>query len=940
MAQKGDDTFNKDVEKAVKAGSDFSQGGEHAYKALMTELAQDQKKYANDPAKFDELGRKVAAGLEKTGKIDDHMLRWSRDNMGRFDTSGDGEVDKQEMNPRNPTAVSGFEKAMMQRLQNQYEALNKSDSIQPLIGSRDADDSFSQKNFRKLVEAREKPITESHEAAQRQELAQRQLDQKNNVVSALMKNDGDPRTSLAAVLDVQRGVNPDGEISRRDIRKFVENFEVGKARGDLGYTQANLDAAKLLDSQWNAPLGVSLRGQFERNNGGGHGGSRDMVTHDRIDLKRMAELQGTTLDQLYASNVSPDMNTGRRVASAQPARDGSAVRAVSADDQIQDNAPADRQPVRRDVQQTEAQELAQRQADQKGFVIDALMQNNGDPRTSLGAVLDIQRGVNPDGDISRRDVRKFIENFDQGQARGDLGYTQRNLDAAKLLDTQWDKPLGVSLRGEFDRHTGHGDSEKQTHQYLNLKRMAELQGTNLDQMYAAHATGDAAGRRQAAVTDRGGVRPVSAGDQRTEVEYPGDERPVRRPADGVGGQRQGASAETISDPSLLDNRGEATVRPDSGRVPAERAPRDRQPVDRAPVERAPRDRQPVDQTAGRRTGGEQAREVAPPAKPFEAPKPIPELVMPEIKLDGDLAKTREAFAKSAAEHYQARAIYTVRPGQGWDRIARDVLRQEKDGSHTNESLVVALSDHVAKGNGWEGRLDPTKMLHPGDQVRVMTDEAVKARTEEMLKQFDAKVEEMKKAAAAKPADNGDPALFDGKRSGEGDVAPLTDAAKDPKAAAPGDKGDPALFNGTRSGEGEVKPPPADGLLRDGSGNVVKDGSGNPVKAGTPTPVDATQGKVEPAPAVAPVDATKGKVEPAPAQPAGRDPNLKASTDSAAAPVVAGNDVAAPGEDFAVTAVSAQAKADAEYQAKQKAARDRRLVQGSNPLENFETPNIG
>lgn len=34
-------------------------------------------------------------------------------------------------------------------------------------------------------------------------------------------------------------------------------------------------------------------------------------------------------------------------------------------------------------------------------------------------------------------------------------------------------------------------------------------------------------------------------------------------------------------------------------------------------------------------------------------------------------------------------------------------------------------------------LTPTKMLHPGDQVRVMTDEAVKARTEDILKQFDA-----------------------------------------------------------------------------------------------------------------------------------------------------------------------------------------------------------
>ncbi len=927
MAQKGDDTFNKDVEKAVKAGSDFSQGGEHAYKALMTELAQDQKKYANDPAKFDELGRKVAAGLEKTGKIDDHMLRWSRDNMGRFDTSGDGEVDRQEMNPRNPTAVSGFEKAMMQRLQNQYETLNKSDSIQPIIGSRDADDSFSHKNFKKLVDAREKPITESHEAAQRQELAQRQLDQKNNVVSALMKNDGDPRTSLAAVLDVQRGVNPDGEISRRDIRKFVDNFEVGKARGDLGYTQANLDAAKLLDSQWNDSLGVSLRGQYERHNTSGHGGSRDMVTHDRIDLKRMAELQGTTVDQLYAANVSPDMNTGRRVASGQPVRDGNAVRAVSADDQSLDAAPQDRQPARRDVQLTEAQELAQRQADQKGFVVDALMRNNGDPRTSLGAVLDIQRGVNPDGDISRRDVRKFIENFDQGQARGDLGYTQRNLDAAKLLDTQWDKPLGVSLRGEFERNGGHDHGEKQTHQYLNLKRMAELQGTSLDQMYAAHASVDVRDRQVASgqpLRNRNDVRAVAADDQGAAVEYPADEQPGRRPADRAVDAKSTDGAVAITDPKALSDRGE----------PAGPATKD----DGRPTTRTLRDTARVDATAapGDRQEKPANREVAPAAKPFEAPKPIPELVIPEIKLDGDLVKAREELAKSAGEHFQARAIYTVRPGQGWDRIARDVLRQEKDGSHTNESLVVALSDHVAKGNGWEGRLDPTKMLHPGDQVRVMTDEAVKARTEDILKQFDAKVEEMKKAAAAKPAENGDPALFNGTRSGEGDVAPATDATTDPKAAAPGDKGDPALFNGTRSGEGDVKPAPAPAAdtLKDSSGAPVLDGSGNPVKTGTPA--DSTL-VPNPKAVEEPAKAPGQEVVPAPAK-AGTDPRLKASTDTAAAPVVAANEVPAPGDDFTVTAVSAQAKADAEALAKKNAARDRRLAEG-NPLDSFEAPII-
>jgi hypothetical protein len=303
------------------------------------------------------------------------------------------------------------------------------------------------------------------------------------------------------------------------------------------------------------------------------------------------------------------------------------------------------------------------------------------------------------------------------------------------------------------------------------------------------------------------------------------------------------------------------------------------------------------------------------------------LVIPEIKLDGDLVKAREELAKSASEHFQARAIYTVRPGQGWDRIARDVLRQEKDGSHANESLVVALSDHVAKGNGWEGRLDPTKMLHPGDQVRVMTDEAVKARTEEILKQFDAKVEEMKKAAAAKPADNGDPALFDGKRSGEGDVVdPAAAAAKKDPAATP------ELFDGKRSGEGDVKPAPAADTLKDGSGAPVLDGSGNPVKTG---PVDSTvvpNAKALEEPARAPVQ------EPVQEPAAGTNPKLKASTDAVAPPVVAGSEVAAPGEDFAVTAVSAQAKAEADLLAKKNAARDRRLAEG-NPLESFEAPSI-
>ncbi|CAN5369012.1 hypothetical protein BH11CYA1_BH11CYA1_30410 [soil metagenome] len=915
MAQKGDENFNKDVEKAVKAGSDFSQGGEHAYKALMSELAQDQQKYANDPAKFDQLGKAVAANLDKTGHADETMVRWMRDNMNRFDTSGNHEVDKQETNPRNPTAVSGFEKAMLTRFQSKYESLNNSDTLNSIF--RSSDDSFSKRDFEKVIAAYEKPVTEGHEAAQRQELAQRQLDQKNNVVHSLMKNDGNPANSLAAVLDIQRGVNPDGEISRRDIRKFVDNFDQGQARGDFGYTQANLDAAKLLDSQWNAPLGVSLRGQYERNNGGGHGGSQDMVTHDRIDLKRMAELQGTTLDQLYAANVSKDARPVRHAANT----DDRTVRPVSADDQSVAAAPGDaRQPAARRVEQSEdeqRQDLAQRQGDQKGYVMDALLKNNGDPRTSLAAVLDVQRGVNPDGEISRRDIRKFIDNYDGGQSRGDLGYNQANLDAAKLLDSQWNAPLGVSLRGQYDANRGGhgGGTDKVTHDRIDLKRLAEMNGTTVDQMYASHARPDAGHRRTAVHHKDTGVKAVSA-DGQAIADYPTEDQ-VPVPTERPDPKKATDGAVPITDLNALDDKNAAA--PAAAARVAETKD-DGRPTTRTLKESARVDERvaaPAEKVAPEKLERPASKEVAPAAKPFEAPKPIPELVIPEIKLDGDMVKARADLAKNAAEHFQARAIYTVRPGQGWDRIARDVLRQEKDGSHTNEGLVVALSDHVAKGNGWEGRLDPTKMLHPGDQVRVMTDEAVKARTEEILKQFDAKVAEMQKAAAPKTTDNGDPALFDGKRSGETDVVDPAKAAKVEPA-----KEDPSLFDGKRSGETDTK-------------------------AGDP--------KVVPAPVETVIDPAKDPAKAPPAEvivpaadPAKADPQLKASNDNGAgtATKVVATDVASPGEDFAVSAVSAanaetarDQKAETEHRIAQEAKRKRDLAK-SNAMEGFETPKIG
>lgn len=648
MANKGDEAFKQDVEKAVNAGSDLSQGGEHAYKSLMAELAKDQEKYKADPAKFDQLGKAVVDKLQANNVLDDHMLRWSRDNMGRFDTSGDKKVDRYEMDPRNPTAVNGFERAMMERLQSTYASLQRSSEIQPLIGKNDDDDPFSQKDFKKLIAAREKPLTEERENNQQSELAARKQAQQESVTAALLSNKGGDRdTSLAAVLDTQKGRNPDGEISRGDIKKFIENYPQGSKRGDFGFTPENLKAAQLLNSQWNDDLGKSLRGQYERNNGNGHGGSPDMVTYDRIDLKRLAEMRGQTEDQMFAQYAGDGKN--QQQLAGRPLK-GDAMKAVSA---------------------------------------------NGEEESAEEAPLTGKRPTLNADDSS----------------------------AVAPLD------------------------EKAVNDQTKLKgKVTEAAPTEHEEVFA--------GKRN----------------------------------------------------------GEKTVRP-------------------------------IKDDAA--TEGDKNKKAA-PAK-FEAPPPIPDLVMPEVKAGEDVTKVREEFAKKVEEHFKARSEYTVRPGQGWDRIARDVLRQEKDGSHTNERNVVGLSDHIARGNGWDGRLDPNKMLHPGDKVRVISDEGIKTRSEEMMKAFDNKVAEVNKAAelekeaAAKKAADGNPSLFDGKRSGEGTV----DAPVDTTKAAPVDTTTVAPADTTK-----VAPVDTTTVAPADTTKVA------PVDTTTVAPVDTT--KVAPADTtqkVAPVDTT-------------------------------------------------------------------------------------
>ncbi|MBU6453883.1 MAG: hypothetical protein KGS72_19040 [Cyanobacteria bacterium REEB67] len=187
---------------------------------------------------------------------------------------------------------------------------------------------------------------------------------------------------------------------------------------------------------------------------------------------------------------------------------------------------------------------------------------------------------------------------------------------------------------------------------------------------------------------------------------------------------------------------------------------------------------------------------APPAAPYRrleraAAGPdlstAPELKMPELKAGDDPKKVAADFQKAAMEHFTALSRYTVQPGQGWDRIARDAMR--KTGQDiSSEANVEKLSDQLAKLNGAGGRLDRSLMLHPNDVVKLHDDAWVKAQVEQAMTEFNKKVTDATGPSGAAAAPGSDtPDLYSGDRNGEGDITPpaAPPAGKDqPAAAAP------------------------------------------------------------------------------------------------------------------------------------------------------------
>ncbi len=158
-----------------------------------------------------------------------------------------------------------------------------------------------------------------------------------------------------------------------------------------------------------------------------------------------------------------------------------------------DHIIASRQADRDHVEQARmAQEAVARDQQKFADVTGSLFKNDGDNRHSLYAVLDgIKTGDGrTDGQISRSDLHRYEQDYAVRAARGDMGFTPQNLETVRTLDHEWNKPLGLALRGTSPR-TGSPRELSENDQpvpnsTINLQACSQAMRVPQEQLFAAN----------------------------------------------------------------------------------------------------------------------------------------------------------------------------------------------------------------------------------------------------------------------------------------------------------------------------------------------------------------------------------------------------------------------------------------------------------------------
>ncbi|MDZ4838096.1 MAG: hypothetical protein SGJ27_30305 [Candidatus Melainabacteria bacterium] len=191
------------------------------------------------------------ARVEEAGKL----LDWSKNNIGRFDVSGDNRVNRGEIDMGIRTSGSAEDINMLALMENKFPQLK---------GRRDA---ISVGDLEKFYGNEVKSAEKNEEVRRQQELNEiRQANSRDLMSPMLATPYGNPNGSLFRVLDTMRDRKPDDEISKRDLQKYMDDYSRRVRTGDTNSGQFNpqtRDYVENLLNNWDRSDVKRLRGTWK-----------------------------------------------------------------------------------------------------------------------------------------------------------------------------------------------------------------------------------------------------------------------------------------------------------------------------------------------------------------------------------------------------------------------------------------------------------------------------------------------------------------------------------------------------------------------------------------------------------------------------------------------------------------------------------------------------
>lgn len=251
---------------------------------------------------------RTLARLQDDARVDEagKLLDWGKNNLGRFDITGDDRVNRGEIDTAIRTSGNAEDINMLSLMQSKFPELK---------GRRDA---ISVGDLEKFYN-NEVKVADQHEAARRQQemMEQLQAGSRDLMNPLLQTPDGDPNGSLFRVLDTMRDRKPDNEISKRDLQRYMDDYSRRVRTGDVGSGQFNPETRQYVQDllqNWDSPEVKRLRGTWKDVDDREH-------TNGSITAKSLAEAGGLSGNTVFEPFVN---------ASLQPRREAPTVRSEMA----------------------------------------------------------------------------------------------------------------------------------------------------------------------------------------------------------------------------------------------------------------------------------------------------------------------------------------------------------------------------------------------------------------------------------------------------------------------------------------------------------------------------------------------------------------------------------------------------------------------------------